>query len=124
MGAVRGRESLLHSSLAMMAQARAGRLQEALAMLERFLPGPRAGKLPRRVVCYTALEAVVAAAAGTREFGRVMEVVEAIEEQAEVREGSLEELLFAPITPKARAATEVRGDDLSSLGDPDDLDMS
>lgn len=124
-GLVRGRESLLHSSLATMAAARAGRLQEAVARLEALLPGPRAAGQPRRVVCYCALEAVVAAAAGTSELGRVMEVVEALEEQAEVREGALEELLFAPITPRARAVTaELRPDDLSSLPEHDDLDMS
>ena len=81
----------------------------------------------RRKVCYVAVEVVVAAAreAGKEMFNEVMDIVEEIENHAEVLEDSLEELLFRPIEQVGRRVSRVVDpEDIGSVAEEEDEDLT
>ena len=80
----------------------------------------------RRRVCYAAVEVVVGAAreAGEEVFQETMDIVENIEKHAEVVEESLEELLFRPIESIRKVSRAVDPEDLSSVADDEDEDLT
>ena len=74
-----------------------------------------------------AVEVVVGAAkeAGEEMFNEVMEIVEEIENHAEVVEDSLEELLFRPLEGVGRKVSRVVDpEDLATVADKEDEDLT
>ena len=74
-----------------------------------------------------AVEVVVGAAkeAGEEMFNEVMEIVEEIENHAEVVEDSLEELLFRPLEGAGRKVSRVVDpEDLATVADEEDEDLT
>ena len=110
---------LLIASLQMQVMAHSDRLDEAVELLRGFVPRKvkrlvedgRDGN--KRVVIYSAVESVVAAASGAEKevFAEVMELVEKIEESADVVEGTMEEILFKEIELREKTTSAVSVDD-------------
>lgn len=108
-----GGGSLLVNSLQMMVLARSGRLEEAVTMMKENFLRKNNTNAPRRVVCYTAVEAVVAAAskASKQTFAEVMAMVDVIEESADVIEETMEEIVFKFGDSEEKIVKEIEVDD-------------
>ena len=86
-----------------------------------------ASQIYRRKVCYVAVEVVVGAAreAGEEMFNEVMDIVEEVENHAEVVEDSLEELLFRPTERVGRKVSRVVDpEDVGTVADEEDEDLT
>ena len=96
--------------------AHSDRLEEAVELLRDFVPRKQRrveDGVAKRKVIYSAVESVVAAASGAEKevFAEVMEMVEMIEESADVVEETLEEILFKQIEDREKVTSAVSLDD-------------
>jgi len=104
--------TLVVNSLMMMVLAKSGRLEEAIILMKEICPQKNMSNAPRRV-CYTAVETVVAAAsqASKETFSQVMEIVDDMDDKANVVEDTMEEILFKAIDIKEKIVKEIQLDD-------------